>query len=74
MVALFIEEPTPFIQEFFDAIANLDYLKSRISLFVHAAVRKFMKLLDYSEQIKSPYVQVSSLHLSPGSSNPNVPV
>merc|ERR1719479_582657 len=30
MVAIFIEKPTPFIEEFFDKIANLDYDKDKI--------------------------------------------
>ena len=35
VLAIFIEKPTPFIEEFFGKIAELDYPQDKISLFVH---------------------------------------
>ena len=35
LVSLFFEQPTPFVEEFLERIANLKYPKSRIDLFVH---------------------------------------
>ena len=35
MIAIFIEKPTPFIEEFFQKIENLDYDKDKITLFIH---------------------------------------
>lgn len=34
-VGVFIEQPTPFLPEFFQRLWNLDYPKDRIKLFVH---------------------------------------
>ena len=38
MLALFIEQPTPFLPEFMERIASLTYPRSKIDLFVHTAV------------------------------------
>ena len=35
LVSLFFEQPTPFVEEFLERIADLKYPKSRIDLFVH---------------------------------------
>lgn len=35
MLAIFIEKPIPFIEEFFDKIDFLDYPKDKMSLFIH---------------------------------------
>ena len=35
MIAIFIEKPTPFIEEFFQKIENLDYDKDKITMFIH---------------------------------------
>lgn len=37
-MALFIEKATPFLNEYFETIAALDYPKDRVDLFVHNAV------------------------------------
>lgn len=39
-LALFIEKATPFLEEYFDSIAALEYPKKKISLFVHNNVRR----------------------------------
>lgn len=38
MIGLFLEQPTPFIREFFQHIATLNYPKSRIDLYIHNKV------------------------------------
>ncbi len=37
-MAIFLEQPTPFIEEFLDNIVNLTYPKAQIDLFIHYAV------------------------------------
>ena len=38
VLAIFIEKPTPFMDEFWEKLGNLEYDKSRIDSFVHNAV------------------------------------
>ena len=35
VIAVFIEKPTPFLEEFFARTAALDYPKDKIDLFIH---------------------------------------
>jgi procollagen-lysine,2-oxoglutarate 5-dioxygenase, invertebrate len=35
---VFIEQPTPFLDEFFQKLLNLEYPKDKIHLFIHNAV------------------------------------
>ena len=35
VLSIFIEQPTPFIEEFFDRISELEYPKDKIDLFIH---------------------------------------
>lgn len=35
VIAIFIEKPTPFLEEFFARTAGLDYPKDKIDLFIH---------------------------------------
>ncbi|MEQ2304802.1 Procollagen-lysine,2-oxoglutarate 5-dioxygenase 2 [Ameca splendens] len=35
LVAVFIEQPTPFLPEFFQRLVTLDYPKDKLKLFVH---------------------------------------
>ncbi|XP_063229636.1 procollagen-lysine,2-oxoglutarate 5-dioxygenase isoform X3 [Bacillus rossius redtenbacheri] len=37
-MAVFVEQPTPFLEEFLDKLARLDYPKDRLHLFFHNAV------------------------------------
>jgi len=37
-MALMVELPTPFLEEYFDRIKNLTYPKSKIDLFLHNTV------------------------------------
>jgi hypothetical protein len=38
LVAVFIEQPTPFLEEFFDKLYNIEYPKEKLHLFVHNSV------------------------------------
>lgn len=60
-VALFVEYPTPFIQEFFQRVGNLVYPKSNINLYIHNKetlhtkdVRKFLE--EYEDQYRKVVV------------------
>ena len=35
MIAIFIEKPTPFLEEFFNLVTKIDYVKGKIDLFIH---------------------------------------
>ena len=35
VIAIFIEKPSPFLEEFFARTAGLDYPKDKIDLFIH---------------------------------------
>ena len=37
MIGIFIEQPTPFLEEFFHRIDQLEYPKKKIDLFIHNA-------------------------------------
>ncbi|CAK1554915.1 unnamed protein product [Leptosia nina] len=37
-IAVFVEQPTPFLQEFFQSILDIDYPKKNLDLFVHNAI------------------------------------
>ena len=63
MVAIFIEKPTPFIEEFFDKIANLEYDKEKIALFIHNNVEYHEEDVDsFLEDHKSKYISVDVLN------------
>ena len=36
-MAIFLEQPTPFLEEFFELIDSLDYPKNKVDLFIHNA-------------------------------------
>lgn len=38
LIAIFIEKPMPFVEEFFDGIQKQTYPKSKLHLFIHNAV------------------------------------
>ena len=63
MVAIFIQKPTPFIEEFFDKIANLEYDKEKIALFIHNNVEYHEEDVDsFLEDHKSKYISVDVLN------------
>jgi hypothetical protein len=39
LVAVFIDQPTPFLEEFLDKIYHTEYPKQKLHLFVHNSVR-----------------------------------
>ena len=41
-MGLFIEKPTPFLEEYLTKIAELDYPKEKMCLLVHNAVLSFL--------------------------------
>lgn len=43
-IAVFITVPTPFVEQFFNNIKNLDYPSKRIMLYVHNAVEEHDKV------------------------------
>ena len=47
VLAIFIEKPTPFMEEFWQKIDKLVYDKSSIDLFIHNTV-EFHQLLQFS--------------------------
>lgn len=58
MLALFIEKATPFIEEWFDLIAKLNYPKEKMDLFIHNNVDHHKPTIDQfikenSEQYRS---------------------
>lgn len=62
MVGVFIEQPTPFLPEFFQRLLTLDYPKHKLSLFVHnnvsahtaAAVCFSFASLSYTTSLMGP--------------------
>lgn len=40
-IAVFVEKPMPFLEEFFESILALEYPKSKLSLFIHNNVSFF---------------------------------
>lgn len=58
MVALFIEKATPFIEEWFETIAKLNYPKQNMDLFIHNNVDHHKPTIDqfikqYSDEYRS---------------------
>lgn len=42
-VAVFIEKPVPFLEDMLEKVAELDYPKQKLDLFVHNQVMKMCK-------------------------------
>jgi hypothetical protein len=38
LVAVFIEQPTPFLEEFLEKLYNIEYPREKLHLFVHNSV------------------------------------
>lgn len=68
LIALFVENPTPFLEEFFDKIFSISYPKTKIHLFVHNAVEYHAKVveifLDHAADEK--YLSVKALNYNDG--------
>ncbi|XP_052126964.1 procollagen-lysine,2-oxoglutarate 5-dioxygenase 1 [Frankliniella occidentalis] len=62
LIAVFIEQPTPFLEEFFEKIAKLDYPKSRLFLFIHNAVEYHSSVVqEFKEKYSKLYRSVKSI-------------
>ncbi len=60
LIGIFIEKPTPFIEEFFDKISKIDYHKAKISLFIHnSAEYHDNDVKSFLEEHKSGYKDVT---------------
>lgn len=61
-MALFIEEATPFLEEFFEKIILLEYPKSKVHLFVHNNVKYHVDVVKkfMDEQVKD-YLSVKEI-------------
>ena len=65
VLAVFVEQPTPFIEEFFQKLLALDYPKSSIDLFIHNGASYHSK--DVANFVEgSPY---HSVHFIPYDAN-----
>ena len=53
MMGIFVEQPTPFLREFFENIAALDYPKQRMDVLIHSAV-SFYKIFKSCHGITRP--------------------
>jgi hypothetical protein len=40
LIAVFIEQPTPFMEEFLDKLYHIEYPREKLHLFVHNSVRE----------------------------------
>ncbi|XP_037038309.1 procollagen-lysine,2-oxoglutarate 5-dioxygenase isoform X2 [Bradysia coprophila] len=54
-LALFIEKPVPFLEEYFDLIWALDYPKNKVDLFIHNAA-------EYHSDVVNAFVEKTSSH------------
>lgn len=52
-VAVFIEHPTPFMEEFLDRLTTLNYPTARIRLFIHNNVRHRAKDADVESDMNT---------------------
>ncbi|XP_025161345.1 procollagen-lysine,2-oxoglutarate 5-dioxygenase 3 isoform X1 [Harpegnathos saltator] len=67
LIALFIERPTPFLEEFFEAIYRQSYPKSKLHLFIHNAVSHHDGVVtDFYERAKREYVDVNYISVKQG--------
>lgn len=68
LVAVFIENPTPFLEEFFDKILTMTYPKNKIHIFVHNRVEYHEKLIEtFVEHAKNDkYLSVKALNFKDG--------
>lgn len=65
-IGIFVEKPTPFLEEFLQSILALEYPKNKISLFVHNAVSWWIAMdlgpsLTYANSISGTIPSRSSL-------------
>lgn len=63
-IAVFIETPTPFLEEFLDKILHINYPKNKIHLFVHNAIEYHYETVDLFLQYakKEDYLSIKFLN------------
>ncbi|XP_072758610.1 procollagen-lysine,2-oxoglutarate 5-dioxygenase isoform X2 [Anoplolepis gracilipes] len=62
LIAIFIEHPTPFLEEFFQAIYRQAYPKSRLHLFIHNNVAYHENVVyDFFERTSQKYLSVKQI-------------
>ncbi|EZA59211.1 Procollagen-lysine,2-oxoglutarate 5-dioxygenase [Ooceraea biroi] len=62
LIAIFIEQPTPFLEEFFRAIHRQTYPKSRLHLFVHNNVAYHESVVDhFFESVSKEYLSAKQV-------------
>ncbi|XP_012233365.2 procollagen-lysine,2-oxoglutarate 5-dioxygenase isoform X2 [Linepithema humile] len=67
VIAVFIEHPTPFLEEFFQAIYRQAYPKSRLHLFIHNNVPYHENVVyDFFEKVNQEYVSAKQILPSDG--------
>ncbi|KAL0119879.1 hypothetical protein PUN28_007957 [Cardiocondyla obscurior] len=67
LIAVFIEHPTPFLEEFFEAIYRQLYPKSKLHLFVHNNVPYHEDIVnDFFEKIDQKYLSAKQILPSDG--------
>lgn len=62
-IAVFIEFPTPFLEEFLDKILHINYPKQKIHLFVHNSIEYHSKTVDLFVQHagKDKYLSIKTI-------------
>lgn len=59
LMAIFIEEPTPFMEGFFSTLKELDYPKERLHLFIHNPIEYHAKHVgDFISQVGAQYASL----------------
>lgn len=59
-IAIFIERPVPFLEEFFEAIYSQSYPKSKLHLFIHNAVPHHESVAaNFYERVSQEYVSAN---------------
>lgn len=67
MIAVFIEQPTPFLEEFFQAIYHQTYPKSKLHLFVHNNVPYHESVTnDFLDRVGQEYQSTKQILPSDG--------
>ncbi|CAO1438406.1 unnamed protein product [Diamesa hyperborea] len=68
LIALFIESPTPFLEEYLDKIVKLNYPQQKIHIFIHNSVEYHNDIIDmFLEQARNEnYISVKGLNSKDG--------
>ncbi|XP_070153954.1 procollagen-lysine,2-oxoglutarate 5-dioxygenase isoform X1 [Polyergus mexicanus] len=66
LIAIFIEQPTPFLEEFFQTIYRQAYPKSRLHLLVHNNVPYHQSVVsDFFERLSQEYLSAKQISILP---------